>query len=285
MLALSFGPGSTALLHLLSQHLKGQFAKTGRTGYKLHVLHVRMSGDDEGTESLERVKTRYPDHEYCTASLAEALDCDGIRSILPEIPQSEDHDNLMTILRRLGSTTAQADVMQLLLCRLVAATASRTGCEGILWGNSTTRLAERTLANAANGRGASLPFVTADGMSLYKVPFFNPMRDLLSKEIASFISIVEPSLDELVVQHEQKPMTSTKYTTIDDLMRQYFEHVEQNYPSIVANVVRTSDKLQAPSLTDVETQCELCCTPLGANSPEKSRLCHACIVALSVPDP
>lgn len=38
---------------------------------------------------------------------------------------------------------------------------------------------------------------------------------------------------------------SNKATTIDDLMIQYFESVEENYPSIVANVVRTSSKLVA----------------------------------------
>lgn len=46
--------------------------------------------------------------------------------------------------------------------------------------------------------------------------------------------------------------------TIDDLMSQYFESVETDYPSIVANVVRTSGRLNAPPLTSQSTSCSIC---------------------------
>lgn len=40
LLPLSFGPCSTALVYTLSRHLKNQIDKSGRPGFKLHVLHI-----------------------------------------------------------------------------------------------------------------------------------------------------------------------------------------------------------------------------------------------------
>lgn len=72
--------------------------------------------------------------------------------------------------------------------------------------------------------------------------------------------------------------TMMKNSTIDDLTRQYFASIEADYPSIVANVVRTTGKLQARTLAEVEAHCELCGLPLeGGQAPERSRLCYGCI--------
>jgi cytoplasmic tRNA 2-thiolation protein 2 len=42
-------------------------------------------------------------------------------------------------------------------------------------------------------------------------------------------------------------------------------------------VVRTTSKLQARTLQDVEAHCELCDLPLEGQAPERSRLCYGCI--------
>jgi cytoplasmic tRNA 2-thiolation protein 2 len=51
LLPLSFGPSSTALLYVVSRHLKGQIEKTGRTGFKLHIIHVQLP-DETGAEEI-----------------------------------------------------------------------------------------------------------------------------------------------------------------------------------------------------------------------------------------
>jgi cytoplasmic tRNA 2-thiolation protein 2 len=170
--------------------------------------------------------------------------------------------------------------MQILQRRLVVNLAKEHNCEAILWGDSTTRLAERTLAETAKGRGFSLPWIVADGDSPHRTQFYYPMRDLLSKEIEAFASLVAPQLDDLILAEEKKPAVSTKNTTIDELMKQYFESVERDYPSIVANVVKTAGKLELVPLSGIDKQCELCEMPLLGNAPEKSRLCYGCVRTL-----
>ncbi|RAL68532.1 hypothetical protein DID88_007259 [Monilinia fructigena] len=61
----------------------------------------------------------------------------------------------------------------------------------------------------------------------------------------TFSSSTAPLPDLVVYQEPPSHISaSSKSTTIDDLMAQYFESVEENFPSIVANVVRTSSKLK-----------------------------------------
>ena len=173
-----------------------------------------------------------------------------------------DEDKLQTFLCSLNSTTSRTDALVILRRRHIVDFAHQNHCEAILWGDSTTRLAERTLAETAKGRGFSLPWIVVDGNSPQGIPFYYPLRDLLSKEIETFASLTNPTLDDLIVKDDAKPATSTKNTSIDDLMSQYFESVERDYPSIVANVVKTAGKLQPVPLSEVEKQCELCEMPL-----------------------
>jgi cytoplasmic tRNA 2-thiolation protein 2 len=189
-------------------------------------------------------------------------------------------ERLQLLLGSLDSATSRTDMTRLLKRRLVVTFAKRHNCEAVLCGNSTTSLAERILAETANGRGFSLPWLVADGESPHGIPFYYPMRDILEKEVVAFASLVDPPIDDLITNSEDKPTVSIKNTTIDDLMKQYFESVERDYPSIVANVVKTTGKLEALHLDQVENQCELCDMPLEGQAPERSRLCYGCIRTL-----
>lgn len=288
LLPLSFGPGSISLLHVLSQHLNGQVEKTRRTGFKLHVLHVQddtSEASDKNGKSLEKVASRYPEHVYSLSPLSDLFSF-AEASPLPACADNISADGvpnlerLKLLLGSLESATSRTDMTQVLMRKLIVAFAKRHRCEAVVWGDSTTSLAERILAETAKGRGFSLPWIVADGESPHGIPFYYPMKDLLSKEIAAFASLVDPPLDDLILNDTAKPVVSMKNTTIDDLMKQYFESVEREYPSIVANVVKTTGKLEATSLSLVENQCELCDMPLDGQAPERSRLCYGCIRTL-----
>ena len=289
LLPLSFGVSSTALLHLLSEHLKGQAQKTRRTGFKLLVVHIDLTTPKVDIKAqLEKVKSRFSDLNCISAPLSDIFLSEDISSLLEHqkiesasAPESSTAgEQLEHFLASLNSATSRADAFQILQRRLIVNLAKQHNCEAVIWGDSTTRLAERTLAETAKGRGFSLPWIVADGESPYGIQFYYPMRELLSKEIKAYASLIEPPLDDLVLLADKKPAVSTKNTTIDDLMKQYFESVERDYPSIVANVVKTAGKLQPLPLSEVEKQCELCEMPLLANAPEKSRLCYGCIRTL-----
>ena len=274
LLPLSFGPSSGSLLHILDQHLTGQYERMNRAAYELCVVHIDLFLDatdrEESAALLEKYKARFPRHSYSSVGLEEALLLDDIdwSTLNITTPYAEDiqgplSERLQELMGSLPSATSRADLISTLKTRLLVEVAKKYGCEGILFGESTTKLAEKTLAETAKGRGFSLPWQVSDGMSPYALTFNYPLRDLLKKELVTFISMTSPPLTDLIIYKESSSRisASSKQTTIDDLMIQYFESVEENYPSIVANVVRTSSKLK-PLTGDETAVCGLCGLPM-----------------------
>ncbi|KKY20731.1 putative thiouridylase cytoplasmic subunit 2 [Diplodia seriata] len=253
LLPVSFGVSSVTLLYLLDEHLKRQTAKTGRTGYALHVLFVDTAAverDVPGVGTLEKLKEVFPGHEYSSVALADIFENSDAKEVLQAIPEAASADvsgeaetsqeRLERLILSLPSATSRSDVITILKNRVIVDFAQNHGCKGILWGDSTTKIAEKTLAETAKGRGFSLPWQVSDGVSPYGIVFNYPVRDLLKKELVAHAQLTDPPLTGLI--HEEKPTqvsASAKNTTIDDLMKQYFESVEQDYPSIVANVMPT----------------------------------------------
>ena len=302
LLPMSFGACSIALLHVLSAQLKVQREKTGRTGFRLRVVHVVDDWEGDGVLSnaqaaMAALQERWAEHEYDILPLSTVMKLDETRGLLPASLGQEDaggsqqtpSDALLSLLLAAPSVTSRADLHALLLRKLLLhnATSSATPSSAVLWAHSTTRLASLTLSETAKGRGSTLPYLlpsTTATESSFGVPFYYPMQDLLAKEISAFCSFQQPSLDPLILTRDMKPAVSTKNMTIDDLVRQYFEGVEKEFPSIVANVVKTTGKLQGRSLKEVEQTCELCDLPLDRGSaPERSRLCYGCIRNFSPP--
>lgn len=272
---LSFGPSSASLLHILDQHLQGQYDRMNRASYELHVVHIDIFVDDadrkDSAALLEEYKTRFPRHAYSSFGLEDALLLDNIDwKALGLTDPSDDFvhipgtQKLQALIGSMPSATSRQDVATTLLTQLLVDVAKRNDCESILFGDSTTRLAEKTLAETAKGRGFSLPWQVSDGMSSHGVAFNYPIRDLLKKELVTFTSLTSPPLTDMIVYQNAAShvSASSKLTTIDDLMIQYFESVEQNYPSIVANVVRTSSKLK-PMSGDAAAGCGLCGLPVS----------------------
>lgn len=288
LLALSFGPCSTALLYTLSRHLKNQIDKSGRPGFKLHVLHIEQPDEPPAQPLLDQLLSRFPEHTYAAVPLASIT---SLPHLLPSTLQpSSPSESLSTLLSTLPTPTARADLSAHLLRKLIAHHARETHSAAILLGDSTTRLAERALAETVKGRGFAVPWLVSDGPISSapsegsdgpgpEIPTYHPLRDLLSKELAPFVAFAEPSLTPFVrgKGESQTAPAAMKNSTIDALTRGYFAGVEEEYPSIVANVVRTTSKLQAREVAAGELGCELCDVPLEGAAPERSRLCWGCV--------
>ena len=274
LLPVSFGVSSVTLLHLLDRQLQGQIIRMNRAGYELLVAHVDMPSAGPTGEYLKKLQERYPRYKYSTVDLAEILDYPG--SILDILGESElssapsglgcqvsNQDKLDHLLASLPSATSRTDILNILRTRLLVEIAKERGCEGILWGDSTTRLAEKTLAETAKGRGFALPWQLSDGASPHGLIFKYPLRDLLKKELITFASLVDPPLNPFIGFGQVSAAFNSKSTTIDDLMTNYFESVEESFPSIVANVVRTSSKLSANLPFGSGERCGICEMPIA----------------------
>ncbi|KAH9877823.1 cytoplasmic tRNA 2-thiolation protein 2 [Plenodomus biglobosus] len=275
LVPLSFGVSSTALLHILHVHLNTQKSKTGRTGFIINVVHVQESDQlSKADDLLRKVQDEYPDHQYASIPLQDVFSITpeeaALQSLVPGFGATETanlspEQKLARLMALLTSATARADVLSTLRTRLVVEHAKATGCESVLWGDSTTKLAEKTLSETAKGRGYSLPWQVTDGQSPLGLNVHYPLRDVLKKELVSYINMAKPELAALVQGSSYtvtQASTSSKNTTIDDLMKQYFESVEENFPSIVSNVVRTTGKLQVPAGAHIGSCCSLCGMPV-----------------------
>ncbi|KAL9630697.1 MAG: hypothetical protein Q9164_006289 [Protoblastenia rupestris] len=309
LIPFSFGISSVSLLHLLYSQLSSRKEQHRHAGYTLHLLHIDHSsvlGPAIQQEKFDELGRRFPFIPFTTVLLEACfdynVDIDTILDQKVDVVVERPLDNLHRlkyILSAASSPTSQADIIDTVRRRLIAAFALKTGCHSILYGDTATRLAERTLSYTAKGRGGLLPWLTMDGKTSDGVSCVYPMRDLLKKELNTFAKLVEPSLSSTIVENEAVArMASSKGNTIDDLMREYFESVEENYPSIVTNVVKTTTKLKSHPIDSNARLCVVCrhhiidgewCgdqqetpTKITAVSKEFAVLCYGCARTLHI---
>ncbi len=277
LLPVSLGITSIAMLCILDEQLRTHLERSGRASYRLHVLYINkplLVERADRERSLDLLKERFPLHTYSSVSLEDVFDYGlnfqkemfGVQS--SKNATEDKQARLQHLMDNLPSATSRTDIANILRQMITVEFAKQRGCDAILYGDSTTRLAERTLAETAKGRGGSLPWLTADGLLPCGVKIAYPMRDLLKKEISTYASMISPPLTTLILDRGSTGQTSvsSRSTTIDALMSQYFESVEQNYPSIVANVVRTSSKLRASSSSPTTPLCNICKLPVLRDS-------------------
>ncbi|KAI1374638.1 hypothetical protein F4677DRAFT_162959 [Hypoxylon crocopeplum] len=281
LVGLSLGPSSTALLHVLTENVRQQRArgqKTSRFEYVVvHVVDDTSSSPTAGEDLLSPYRAHFPDAELQAVPLGAALHLPSIdwtalprqnASLLPA-------QRLADVLERLPSATSRADIRRLLVRHLLIAAATDRGCDALLLGHSTTSLAELTLSETAKGRGFSLPWLVNDGAAPVPaslcseaqstaqsptplLPMYSPLRELFRKELHMYLSQTTPPLTSLLSPSSSSTtsqrskagaVVSHRDQSIDDVLARYFGEVEASYPSVVANVVRTTGKLErrAPS--------------------------------------
>lgn len=283
LLGLSFGTSSAALLHLLHENLR-QRAERGKKGpYELVVVHIDnplavITPDPASASTTDQLlngyRERYPQVDFQCVPLSSTLSLQTIDwSALPALPPDRPPaDQLQTLLSDLPSQTSRTDLVRLFVRHLLISAARQHACQAVLYGSSTTALAELTLAETAKGRGFSLPWQVDDGTALYlrdynspagsegdgtssavsgeatgEPPIHYPFRDVFRRELVTFAALAGHSLTDLVVSPADRPgggaVVSHRDVGVEEVVARFFTDVEVNYPSVVANVVRTTGKL------------------------------------------
>ncbi|KZL67386.1 phosphotransferase enzyme family protein, partial [Colletotrichum tofieldiae] len=276
LLGLSFGPSSASLVQVLDKNLQGLKDKNLRVAYEVHVVHIDtdLSGaaSTSSTETsaasrvLEKYRERFPNISMQTVPLSDALALDTIDwTVLPAL-QTDLAPALQVkgLLEALPSVTSRVDIMRLLVRHLLLSLALKSGCHALMLGCTTTALAELTLAETAKGRGFAVPWQVGDGpvpvttfsrqgaegevaeaKEKATISVYYLLRDVFRREIITYAGLIKPPMKDLI--QDAGPSSSTivshKELSIEDVMARYFEEVEESYPSVVANVVRTSAKL------------------------------------------
>ncbi|EGD89737.2 hypothetical protein H112_03373 [Trichophyton rubrum D6] len=287
LLPLSFGVSSLSLLHLLDDqlaHHRGNEYK--RVPYKLHILSVQSPSLDvperAETTRLGLLRSAFPEHTFTEIPFHSIFRYDeNVAEFMLQHPTGSDindtsisdEDRLEAFRSSLSTMTSRADFDNVLLRKLVLAFANSEGCDGVLWGDSDTRLAAKTLAGVANGRGTALPWEVCDGPTPWGVHFTFPVRDIFKSELVQYASVRFPDLLSKIGLKDPKVFNeqATKNMSISELMTQYVEQQGEKYPGVMANIVRTIDKLQ-PSQLHPGLQCVYCGVPLESAQMDPSTL-------------
>ena len=252
------GVSSIALVHILNQHLRSQRERTGRIGYRLHIL-LLISDDtrSEDEEYRQRVqddlKNKCYDHQISIVSLEDILRTEPFKDGIKRFAVNR-------YLTRNLSRTICADLRLLFERLAIINFARKDGSECILWPHSTTELARLILSETAKGNGAFVSQLIADRNSPYHaLSFHYPMRDLLDKEIELFVNMISPKGGVINIKNNSHDDTkNTVDMTIDKVMLDYCISTEKSYPNIVANVVRTCGKLEVAADSTYSVRCMLC---------------------------
>ena len=275
LIPISFGTSSIALLSVVDAHLQKRQGQSRHAGFSVHLLFIEHGFllQPDCSSHLLAIQEKFPQYTLHTLRLEECFEY-GVASDL--LPSSCCHDKdrlgdrlkcVKQLLSSIDGQSSKVDILNILRHRLCIAFARSSGFDAVLFGDSTTRLAERTLAEAAKGRGGSVSLQHSDTKEPNGVSCIYPMRDLLRKELDLHVGITD--LSSLVCRDEiSAPTASSKDNSIDGLMRQYVESVEQQYPSVVANVVRTIAKLKVPQVSNYDSFCNMCLAPIRTQSAE-----------------
>ncbi|KAI1212262.1 uncharacterized protein F4807DRAFT_415390 [Annulohypoxylon truncatum] len=121
------------------------------------------------------------------------------------------------------------------------------------------------------------------------LPIYSPLRELFRNELLTYLTHTSPPLTPLLpaspAATSNGAVVSHRDLSIDDVLSRYFGAVEASYPSVVANVVRTTGKLsrlpmpaerghrQGAAAADSEegTACGLCGAGLDEQGDERWR--------------
>ncbi|KAH8686691.1 hypothetical protein BGZ61DRAFT_453440 [Ilyonectria robusta] len=279
---LSFGPSSSTLVELLDDTGRRLSLKKSSSPFNPLVVHVDtgLSTDEDSParKLIEEYRSRFSHVEFECVPLSDVL---AVRSIdwsaLPLPVEDGSVTGPAVRLRRLfdalPTVTSRADVLRQFIRHLLLHIALKSSCSALLLGHSTSALAALTLSEVANGRGFAVPWQVNDGLCTIctypapdtsatdsdtttpaqgtgrtEFPIYYPMREVFRNEILQYIDLV-PSLSGLVPADQMaiggsSSVVSHKDLSIEEVMARYFDSVEDSYSGIVANVVRTTGKLE-----------------------------------------
>ena len=273
LIPISSGVSSLCLLQILDEHMRKRAEQGRHGGYSISLIfideeNVADTDADEVTRVAKLLETHFPSYPLHRVALQDCfeygIDIDHLmdQQSPDTIERSmENVDRLRYVLQATGSPSSRSDILDILRRRLIETFAKQQAFDYILYGDSTTRLAERTLADTAKGRGVAVSYTHADRTNGPGVSYVYPLRDLLRKELVMYAETLCLPFSAFSRPSKAIATPSLKNSSIDDLMRQYVDSVEENYPSVVANVVRTTAKLSRPRDTVSHFACVLCKTP------------------------
>lgn len=273
-IAYSGGLGSTLLLELVANILGSSSTRSRKHRWDhIDVIYVDQSAIEDlsgyqgpSSAEVQRIVTSYPDFRLTQVPLEACFD---------EGSDVQPSRLLRSHIQSIPTRTGMVDSINLLTRRLLERTAKSLGATHLILGRNMSSLSIALLSNICSGRGASISDETV--ASWNGLLSFNPLRDLGSKECASYVYWNNLKVISRVNSLEDWSGTSA---SISHLTREFITGLERDYPSTVSTITKTCAKVSPRG--DRPSQCSLCYRPMKSATDEDSQQ-HAVAILASSP--
>ena len=152
-----------------------------------------------------------------------------------------------------GKISSKEDLLNFYTLEALYAEARKQGCNMILFGDNSTFIAIKVIANTSKGRGFQLP----NDISLESISndfnIVRPLRDILAKEIGIFNQYRK--VDCFI--HPNLTTKLAKKSSIDKLTSEFICGLENDFPSTVSTISRTAFKIKS-QVPEKYLECALC---------------------------
>ncbi|RKP07901.1 hypothetical protein THASP1DRAFT_30279 [Thamnocephalis sphaerospora] len=303
MVAYSGGTASRVLLQLADEYNKASRSQRFAGFYLCHVDESALAQDQDAAtaflEGVRRVAAEFT-FTYVEEKLENIFDSDDpasmpaqkhwMLSVMPTRLQSSsifaeelravlqqttlcNAEKLRLLFSRIQSATTREDILEYFRQVLLRRAARRHECAAVWTADTATRVAIRTIANMAKGRGATLSHETAQTSELdeHGIAVWRPMRDTLDKEAVLYVYQRALSMPPpLRWPHHHRPRGKA---SIGRLSQDFIVGLERDFPATANTVTRTVGKLTPSAALDPTRRCPLCQRPADQDAADWNRLC------------
>lgn len=266
LIAVSSGPSSRAMVHLFAQSCSGE----ARKKVLMSAILVCVDEGDSAQDNLDMKFLEKLSQQYNYPAYVASLDS-SLLKVEDWKPNTNSNTKGGSLLDLCNTGTSKHDMLAQRREDILQRAAVKLGCTSILLGTSANRAATLLISNTCLGRGFT-------ALAEHKIPFYQPMRDFLLKEIVMYNR-------NLGLEWEFVPNLATKQApknSIHQLTEAFINGLQSEYPHTIHTLLKSGDKLTAPSSTSYSSSCSVCGSVISAiptyfiNEPDDRPFCYGC---------
>lgn len=234
----------------------------GKDGYKADLSKIK---EFYTTEELDRLGIEFVEidpNDFVTKNELENLNLD-----LHNFEAYVNHEITNKIstydelLSQIADRSTREDISTIIHTDLIISTARKNHCSIVINPNSMTQMSVEILTDTITGRGAEIPMKSQDKY-IGNFEIIHPMRDVLLSEVKMYSNVRGlTGLSEALQIQSSISDVSTKNKTVRDMVTEYFQTLEVEYPEVVSTVVKIGAKLSNPNEKS-NSYCEVCKNPI-----------------------
>ncbi|GMM28204.1 Ncs2 protein [Martiniozyma asiatica (nom. inval.)] len=263
------------LIDLLTE--QSNMGPKARVGFLLTVCIVKDSPyGSEPLELIEKLETKYGKEllnrlnikfsiiNPNNYSLNRQIESIHLNSNYNTVISSTESDCTLSFKELISQTkdkSTREDLENIIHSQMIQRYLLSNNITTLLDSSSMTSLSVKILSTTIKGRGSEVASVVSDGQLTYKgfaYDIIHPLREVLHSELRVYAE--QEGIDLMLIEDARaivKPEAkSAKNKTVDELVSEYFQTIEIEYPEVVSTVEKIGGKLDG--LKCEKSECPVC---------------------------